>query len=84
HFGRIFDPTSLLGPFLMYQKLFTQEVLQQSDGWDTPLTQELKEEAKKRIDNLTGIQDITVNRRVSPSGEMELLGFGNASKVTYG
>ena len=83
----LFDPLGLLGPTIVKAKIFMQQLWQKKLEWNQQLTDEDSVSWKKFRDELMTINDIRIDRCLSPLHKVtryELHGFSDASEVAFG
>lgn len=83
----LFDPLGLLGPTIVKAKIFMQQLWQKKLEWNHPLTTEDSSSWKKYQKELLTINDIRIDRCLSPLYSVhryELHGFSDASEIAFG
>ena len=83
----LFDPLGLLGPTIVKAKIFMQQLWQKKLEWNQPLTTEDSSSWKKYQEELLTINDIRIDRCLSPLYQIhryELHGFSDASEIAFG
>ncbi|XP_055589056.1 uncharacterized protein LOC129741357 [Uranotaenia lowii] len=84
--SKLFDPLGLVGPVIVQAKMFIQSLWQLKCGWDDPLTDEMQLFWTEFRRNLSSLDTLSIPRWVgfSPSNDVELHGFCDASEKAYG
>ncbi len=85
---KLFDPFGLLSPIIVPLKIMFQELCKDKIDWDSPVSEEIKEQWFKIINDMESVGKIEVNRPylsnrvpIELIKSVELQGFADASNV---
>lgn len=83
--AKIYDPCGFLAPCTMLAKCFMQLLWTKNVQWDDPQPSELKVKWNTFISALSSLKEISIPRalQLSPSSNIELHGFSDASEAGY-
>ena len=85
YIARLFDPVGWLAPVTIIAKVFMQDLWKYKIGWDDKLPTNLQHSWDKFIKMLPEVKNLTLPRwiNMTPTSELELHAFGDASKKAY-
>ncbi len=79
----LYDSPGLIAPFVLLGKLLVRKTWEQSPGWDSQLSEELKAEFQKWAEQIKELSNVHIDRWIG-GNDIKLYIFGDASNQAYG
>lgn len=81
--SKTFDPLGLLAPVLIRGKLLLQDFWKEGKEWDSTTSDDLNRKFHQYIDDLAGLADIKIPRKIFQGEKNSIFAFCDASEKAY-